>query len=54
MRLDEALDLVKKICAGFNGTLKDHQMIQEALGIIIKQCYPQPAQKEDTTDKKKE
>lgn len=38
----EAMQLLTNVCAGVQGTLKDHQLIQEALGIIKGKAFPKP------------
>ena len=38
MKLEEALNLLKQVCAGFRGNLQEHQTLQEALQIIEKKC----------------
>lgn len=38
MKLDEALDLLAQVCAGFRGTLQEHQAIQEALKVVTDKC----------------
>lgn len=37
MKLDEALTLIKQICANYRGTLQDHQALQQALQVIEKE-----------------
>ena len=34
MSLKEALDLLKQVCAGFKGTLQEHQLLQQALQVV--------------------
>jgi len=34
MTFEEAMGLLKAVCADFRGTLKDHQQIQQALGVV--------------------
>ena len=34
MTVDQALAIVSQICANVHGTLKDHQVIQQALEVI--------------------
>ena len=38
MKLEEALNLLKQVCAGFRGTLQEHQTLQEALQVVEKRC----------------
>ena len=38
MSLVEAISLIKRICADYKGTLQDHQIIQQALQIMEKEC----------------
>ncbi len=45
-KVKNAVSVVDKVCSEFQGTLKDHQMIQEAIQIIAAALEP-------TTDKKK-
>lgn len=48
MNIDEALKVLYEVAAGFTGTLKDHQTIQTALGVV------KDAVKEKQEDKKEE
>lgn len=34
MTIDQALAIVSQVCANMQGTLKDHQVIQQALQVI--------------------
>ena len=45
MRLEEAISLLKQVCAGFRGTLQEHQSLQEALQVVEKQCSEKKGQK---------
>jgi hypothetical protein len=36
----EAIQLLTNVCAGVQGNLKDHQLIQEALNIIRSLAFP--------------
>ena len=38
MSLVEALNLLKVVCAGYRGTLQEHQTLQTALQIVEKKC----------------
>lgn len=38
MKLEDALNLVTTICSDYKGTLKDHQLIQQALQVIKNKC----------------
>lgn len=35
MNLDKALELIKTVCALYQGNLKDHEQIQAALKVIF-------------------
>lgn len=37
MNLDQALELIKQVCADFNGKLHQHENIQAAIKIIEKE-----------------
>lgn len=58
MLLDEALQLIGNVCSNFQGNLKDHQAIQQALSVIrdrIKADEGAKAEKKEVkADKKKE
>ncbi len=49
-KIKAAVSVVDKVCSEFQGTLKDHQMIQEAIQIIRGALDP----KETKTKSKKE
>ena len=34
MEFVEAMNIIKKVCAAFQGTLQDHQTIQQAVQIV--------------------
>jgi hypothetical protein len=38
MSLVEALNLLKRVCADYRGTLQEHQLLQQALQIVEKEC----------------
>lgn len=38
MKLDEALNLLRQVCAGYRGTLQEHQALQEALKTVSDKC----------------
>jgi hypothetical protein len=42
MTPQEALQIVAQACAEFRGTLKDHQMIQQALEVLAKTLATEP------------
>jgi len=54
MSEQEAMQLITNVCAGIQGTLKDHQLIQEALGIIRNKAFPVPTKKVASKEVKKE
>jgi len=41
MKIEEALQLITNICTDFKGTLKDHQLIQQALRVIMENIKKQ-------------
>lgn len=43
MNKSDAMALIRKICADFKGSLKDHQTIQQALKVIQDELFPVPA-----------
>lgn len=42
MNEQEAMQLLTSVCAGYQGNLKDHQAIQQALSIIRNKAFPAP------------
>lgn len=36
MKTEEAINLLRQVCAIYKGTLQEHQMLQEALEVIMK------------------
>ena len=36
------MQLISNVCADFKGTLKDHQLVQEALVVIQNKVFPEP------------
>jgi hypothetical protein len=38
MSLVEALNLLKVVCAGYRGTLQEHQTLQTALQVVENEC----------------
>lgn len=53
MSLEDALQLITNICSDFKGTLKDHQMIQQALSVIKDSLTKQDVKKEVKADGKR-
>ena len=51
MKPEEALNVVAQVCAEFRGTLKDHQMIQDALQVLKSALEPKHAVGGSTEDK---
>jgi hypothetical protein len=52
MKIEDALEIVRQACAAFRGTLKDHQVLQQALQVLRenladKLAQPQGAPQED-------
>ena len=48
MELNEALDLLKRVCAEYRGTLKEHQILQQALDVVEKKCSKDKQETEDS------
>lgn len=46
MKLEEALNLIKNVCANFRGTLQDHQALQQAIQIVEKKCNEKVCKKD--------
>ena len=46
MQVEEGLNLLKQVCAGFRGNLQEHQTLQEALKVVEKQCSEKKEKKE--------
>ena len=42
MNESNAMQLISNVCADFKGTLKDHQLVQEALVVIQNKVFPEP------------
>lgn len=38
MKLDESLNLLAQVCAGYKGNLQEHQALQEALKAVNDKC----------------
>ena len=38
MKVEEALNLLQQVCAGFRGNLQEHQTLQEALQSVKDTC----------------
>ena len=34
MKVDEAINLLKQVCANYRGTLQEHQLLQQALKVV--------------------
>ena len=49
MTLKQAMDLIRKICGEFTGTLQDHDIIQHALGMVqnAAAAYQKPEPEKD-------
>jgi hypothetical protein len=52
MQLEEALNLLKQVCASYRGTLQDHQSLQQALNIVESRCkfVPKVEDKKETVN----
>lgn len=48
MKLEEALNLLKGVCANFRGTLQDHQALQQALQVVEDKCKEKKSKKKET------
>lgn len=46
MKLDEALNLIKGVCANFRGTLQDHQALQQAIQVVENKCTEKKCKKD--------
>ena len=44
MKLADALNLLRKVCAAYKGNLQEHTLLQEALRLVEEKC------KEDMTE----
>jgi len=51
MKLEEALNLLKGVCANFRGTLQDHQALQQALQVVEEVCKKKVKKKETEAKK---
>lgn len=47
MKLEEALNLIKSVCANFRGTLQDHQALQQAIQVIENKCMEKKSKKKE-------
>jgi len=47
MKLEEALNLLGQVCAGYKGTLQEHQALQSALKIVNDKCSEKKEKKKD-------
>lgn len=50
MKLEEALNLLKSVCANFRGTLQDHQALQEALQLVEDKCKEKKSKDKKETE----
>jgi len=45
MKMEEALNLLEQVCAGYRGTLQEHQALQTALQTVKTKCSEKPVKK---------
>ena len=50
MSYDEALRVIRSVCAAHQGNLQDHQMIQQALAIVEQASKPVERLKTDSVE----
>lgn len=43
MTKEQAIEILKQVCAQFKGTLSEHQQIQAALAVITSVSLPEPS-----------
>lgn len=54
MNINEALNVLKKVCAEFVGTLGDHQTLQQALTVVSKGCSKKDEQTKEVPVREEE
>jgi len=48
MKIEEALNLLEQVCAGYRGTLQEHQALQIALQDVKTKCTEKPKKGKDS------
>jgi len=51
--MEEALNLLEQVCAGYRGTLQEHQALQTALQTVKTKCSEKPVSSEKPVKKGK-
>lgn len=48
MNEQQAINLISEVCAKSNGDLNYHQLVQEALNIVMSKAFPVPVKELET------